>query len=85
MSWKTMAEQGEKTYQKFLKKLLKSPQTVEVLRGKTGLSAGSVRKLALRAVGESKAVQSKKGNAVMYAKATVPKISADMLRAEVAA
>lgn len=69
MSAKTMAEQGEKTYQKFLKKLLKSPQSVAALATKTGLSAGSVRKLALRAVGEGKAAQSKKGNAVMYAKA----------------
>lgn len=79
MSAKSMQEQGAKTYEKFLKKLLKSPQDIPALTKKMGLSPGVVRKLAARAAHDGKAVLVKKGNAFTYAKAVAPKTMAEEL------
>ena len=79
MSAKTMAEQGARTYEKFLKKLLKSPQSIPALTAKMGLSPGVVRKLAARAAHDGKAVLVKKGNAFMYTKAPETKPAAEVV------
>jgi hypothetical protein len=68
MSASTQHELGEKMYEHFLKKLGKKPASVLDFQVRMGrVSAATVRRHAQRAVFEGKAVESKKGNAVLYA------------------